>query len=69
MNGRIDEATPPTYVFDTNRIRREGFPRLKLPDAIIAATAVVFDAQLITTDDKLLRLVWPGFRAAALSSS
>jgi hypothetical protein len=28
--------------------------------------AVVLEAQLITTDDKLLRLVWPGFNAAAL---
>jgi predicted nucleic acid-binding protein len=50
-------------------IRREGFPRLKLPDAIIAATAVVLEAQFITTDDKLLRLVWPGFNVAVLSAS
>jgi predicted nucleic acid-binding protein len=46
------------------RIRREGSPRLKLPDAIIAATAVVFEAQLITADEKLRSLVWPGFSAA-----
>jgi predicted nucleic acid-binding protein len=45
-------------------IRREGSPRLKLPDAIIAATAIVLDAQLITTDEKLRLFVWPGFNAA-----
>jgi predicted nucleic acid-binding protein len=44
-------------------IRREGSPRMKLPDAIIAATAVVLEAQLITADDKLCRLLWPGFTA------
>jgi predicted nucleic acid-binding protein len=49
-------------------IRREGSPRLKLPDAIVAATAVVLDAQLITSDGKLRRLVWPGFKAALPSA-
>jgi predicted nucleic acid-binding protein len=44
-------------------IRREGLPRPKLPDAIIAATAVVLNAKLVTADDKLCRLVWPGFAA------
>jgi predicted nucleic acid-binding protein len=53
---------------ETIRIRREGSPRPKLPDAIVAATAVVLGAQLITTDDKLRRLVWPGFNAALPSS-
>jgi predicted nucleic acid-binding protein len=45
-------------------IRRKGSPRPKLPDAIVAATAVILDAQLITTDEKLRRLLWPGFNAA-----
>jgi predicted nucleic acid-binding protein len=36
----------------------------KLSDSIVAATAVVLEAQLITTDDKLRRLLWPGFNAA-----
>jgi predicted nucleic acid-binding protein len=49
-------------------IRREGSPRLKLPDAIVAATALVLDAQLITADEKLRHLVWPGFNAALPSS-
>jgi predicted nucleic acid-binding protein len=52
-----------TVKYEAIRIRREGSPRLKLPDAIIAATAVVFDAQLITADEKLRRLAWPGFSA------
>jgi predicted nucleic acid-binding protein len=51
------------------RIRREGSPRLKLPDAIVAATAVVLDAQLITFDEKLHRLTWPGFSTRAMPSS
>jgi predicted nucleic acid-binding protein len=45
-------------------IRREGSPRLKLPDAIVAATAIFLDAQLITADEKLLHLDWPSFTAA-----
>jgi predicted nucleic acid-binding protein len=48
-------------------IRREASPRLKLPDAIIAATAVILEAQLITTDEKLRRLAWPGFNIALSS--
>jgi predicted nucleic acid-binding protein len=42
------------------RIRRYGTPRLKLPDAIIAAAAVVLDAALATSDAKILSLDWPG---------
>jgi predicted nucleic acid-binding protein len=43
------------------RIRRFGSPCLKLPDAIIAATAVVLNATLVTSDETMLRLNWPGF--------
>jgi predicted nucleic acid-binding protein len=57
-----------TVKYEAIRIRREGSPRLKLPDAVVAATAVVFDAQLITADEKLRRLAWPGFSAALPSS-
>jgi predicted nucleic acid-binding protein len=45
------------------RIRRKGSPRPKLPDAIVAATAVIMNAKLVTGDDRLFRLVWPGFDA------
>ena len=35
----------------------------KLPDSIIAATAILLNAILLTDDDDLLRLSWPGFQA------
>jgi len=35
----------------------------KLPDCIIAATAILLNAILLTDDDDLLRLSWPGFQA------
>ena len=46
------------------RIRREGSPRPKLPDAIVAATAAILGASLVTADERLLKLVWPHFTAA-----
>lgn len=36
--------------------------RLKLPDSIIAATAWVTDAILVTRDGRLAKLKWPGLR-------
>jgi predicted nucleic acid-binding protein len=45
------------------KIRRAGSPRPKLPDAIVAAAAVVLDAVLVTRDDALLRLSWPGLQS------
>lgn len=36
--------------------------RLKLPDSIIAATALVADATLVTRDRRLAELNWPGLR-------
>jgi predicted nucleic acid-binding protein len=44
------------------KLRRAGSPRPKLPDAIVAATAAVMDAVLVTRDDGLLRLSWPGLQ-------
>jgi predicted nucleic acid-binding protein len=40
-------------------IRRER-TAIKLPDAIIAATALVIGAMLISSDSHLLNLNWPG---------
>jgi predicted nucleic acid-binding protein len=37
--------------------------RHKLPDCIVAATAIVLNAALLTADAGLLRLEWPGFIA------
>lgn len=39
--------------------------RLKLPDAIVAATALSIGATLITGDQKLAALEWPDFRSMA----
>ena len=36
--------------------------KIKLPDCIIAATALVMDAVLLTSDTTLLKLSWPGLR-------
>ena len=41
-------------------IRRAGSPRPKLPDAIVAATAVALEVTLVSADEHLLKLVWPG---------
>jgi predicted nucleic acid-binding protein len=60
MNGPTNNL----IVFDTNQaisIRRFGKPRPKLPDAIVAATAVVLGATLASEDDKLLKLKWDGY--------
>jgi predicted nucleic acid-binding protein len=38
--------------------------QLKLPDAIVVATALVFDAELLTNDQKLQRV--PGLRSQEL---
>ena len=45
------------------RIRRFGTPRLKLPDAIIMATAVVGGKTLVTGDAGMLNLNWSGLIA------
>jgi predicted nucleic acid-binding protein len=45
------------------RIRRFGSPRLKLPDAIIMATAVIGGKTLITDDIDMLNLTWSGLTA------
>jgi predicted nucleic acid-binding protein len=42
---------------------------LKIPDAAIAATAVVRRATLLTNDEKLLNLKWPGYTVQALLQS
>ena len=38
----------------------------KLPDSIIAATAITLNAPLITNDQHLLKLVFPGFTAVSV---
>jgi predicted nucleic acid-binding protein len=45
-------------------IRRKS--HLKIPDAFIVATAIVQDAVLITNDNQLLNLKWPGLEVQSL---
>ena len=42
---------------------RRSKPSVKLPDAVIAATAIDCDALLVTNDVDLLKLIWAGLRA------
>jgi predicted nucleic acid-binding protein len=50
---------------ETIALRRS--TKIKLPDCIIVATSIIMDAVLLTQDDKLLRLAWPGFRVRDIS--
>jgi len=55
------------FVIDlTDSVKRETImlrrtTRLKLPDCIIAASAIALNAVLLTADTDLLRLDWPGY--------
>ena len=57
----LDEAVEQKAI----EIRR--FSSIKLPDCIVAATSIVLDAILLTDDDHLLNLSWPGYKSKALS--
>jgi predicted nucleic acid-binding protein len=52
----LDEAVEQKAV----EIRRT--TSVKLPDCIVAATSIVLNAILLTDDDHLLNLSWPGLR-------
>jgi predicted nucleic acid-binding protein len=57
-----------TIIIDlTDDVKRETIAlrrsvKLKLPDCIVAATAIVLDSVLLTADKELLRLDWHGLR-------
>jgi predicted nucleic acid-binding protein len=51
---------------EATAIRRSGKPCPKLPDAIIAATAVLLGATLVTDDAKLLKLDWSGLQTFSI---
>jgi predicted nucleic acid-binding protein len=55
--GEIIELTP---VIRDEAIRLRRAIRLKLPDAIIAATAVILNATLLSNDDHFYAFDWPG---------
>jgi predicted nucleic acid-binding protein len=40
-----------------------GLKKLKLPDAVIAATGVILNAPVLSKDSDLVRYEWPGFRS------
>jgi predicted nucleic acid-binding protein len=44
------------------RARRFGKPRPKLPDAIVAATAVMLGVPLVSNDEKMLKLRYRGLK-------
>ena len=68
-----EEKNLRTFLFDkisiidlTDEIKKETIAlrrnvRQKLPDCIVAATSIVLNAALFTSDEKLLRLEWQGF--------
>jgi predicted nucleic acid-binding protein len=39
---------------------------IKLPDCIVAATAIALDAVLLTDDQCLKKLVWPGLKTLGI---
>lgn len=47
-------------------IRRNFRPKILLPDCIVAATAVALGAILLTDDESLKKLVWPGYTLQAI---
>jgi predicted nucleic acid-binding protein len=49
---------------ETIALRRTA--RHKLPDCIVAATAIVLNATLLTADAKLLNLEWQGFNVKSI---
>ena len=51
---------------ETITLRRK--TKLKLPDCIIAATAIAINAVLLTADKKLFDLSWPGLRVQRLAN-
>jgi predicted nucleic acid-binding protein len=42
-------------------IRRDFRPKILLPDCIVAATAILLSATLLTDDTSLKKLIWPGY--------
>jgi predicted nucleic acid-binding protein len=53
---------PITRKIEETAIHIRRTKRLKLPDAITAATAIVIEAVLITSDPHLLTFEWPGLK-------
>ena len=56
-------VVPLDYAVEQKAVEIRRITSVKLPDCIIVATTIVLDAILLTDDDRLLNLSWPGFRA------
>ncbi|GHV25178.1 hypothetical protein AGMMS4952_02290 [Spirochaetia bacterium] len=50
---------PSTSAIEAEVIQIRRKTKLKLPDAIIAATAIVIDAEVVTTDEHFLKCEYP----------
>jgi predicted nucleic acid-binding protein len=61
LNDVVVVALGPQVEEEAILIRRQ--KKLKLPDAVIAATAIVLDAICVSSDPHLLNLSWPGYKA------
>jgi len=56
-------VVPLDETVETTAIALRRATRLRLPDAIVAATALSLGATVITGDQRLRDLQWPGFHA------
>ena len=56
-------VVPLDYAVEQKAVEIRRITSVKLPDCIVVATTIVLDAILLTDDDRLLNLSWPGFRA------
>jgi predicted nucleic acid-binding protein len=54
---------PLTKKIEQNTILTRRSKRLKIPDAVIAASALAVKAVIISRDDHLLSLNWPGLQS------
>jgi predicted nucleic acid-binding protein len=65
LSGCIIEDISPAIKQEAIAIRRAW--RLRLPDAVIAATAVTLNALAISKDSHLINLKWPGFHSQEIA--
>jgi predicted nucleic acid-binding protein len=49
---------------ETISLRRK--TKIKLPDAIVVATSIILGTTLLTFDDQLLKLTWPGYKTQSI---
>jgi predicted nucleic acid-binding protein len=57
---------PDIEIIETAIQIRRNKPTLKLPDAVIAASAIALNATLVTNDDGLLKFIFPGLETLRL---